>query len=261
MKAESIEQIREHLARGGLVTSDRGDVALYIDADGKIRYESPAGFTYRTTFNKGEWELLPLEEKPTRQYYYHVSKCRAEHSSDDTCICWHDEGTGPLRHHPEEIGRWREKPLTGIPASSLPLVTEDPTGEPCDNCEHCHGKGGRWDDESIDQWYWCEHCDAAQEYYAPILEKKKRKENRHHELRAKVLFGQPWSIEEQLEVWELLTGEKIEHGRRCEKCGGEGVTDSEYMALTNPPRVIMQKCPACINHPGYTVRPTWMGER
>lgn len=125
---------------------------------------------------------------------------------------------------------------------------------PCSDCKYCNGKGGRWDDESIDQWYWCEHCDAAKEHYAPILEKKKRKEKRHHELRAKVLFGQPWSIEEQLEVWELLTGEKIEHGRRCDACNGDGTQFSE---LTWE-RV---DCPKCEDHPGYTVRPTWMGER
>ena len=85
-------------------------------------------------------------------------------------------------------------------------------------------------------------------------------DRRHHELRAKVLFGQPWTIEEQLEVWELLTGERIERGRRCSQCNGEGVTGSEYISLTNPPRVITQKCPACKDHPGYTVRPTWMVE-
>ena len=29
----------------------------------------------------------------------------------------------------------------------------------CD-CEECGGLGGRWDEESQDQWYWCRNCDA-----------------------------------------------------------------------------------------------------
>jgi septal ring factor EnvC (AmiA/AmiB activator) len=38
----------------------------------------------------------------------------------------------------------------------------DPTGlPPCSECQECNGFGGRWDDEAIDQWYWCCHCDAA----------------------------------------------------------------------------------------------------
>ena len=223
MRAESIKQIREHLARGGLVTSDRGDVALYIDADGKIRYESPAGFTYRTTFNKGEWELLPLEEKPTRQYYYRVNGCLAEDSSSETCICWHDEGTGPLKDRPDRVHDWRDKPkeavpVPGIPASSLPLVTEDPTGK---------------------SW---KHVSCKR---------------RHHELRAKVLFGQPWSIEEQLEVWELLTGEKIEHGKRCERCE---CTGSITQICKSGQHQISATTVPCSCDNGYTVRPTWMGE-
>lgn len=26
------------------------------------------------------------------------------------------------------------------------------------DCEECGGRGGRWDDESIDQWYPCRKC-------------------------------------------------------------------------------------------------------
>jgi hypothetical protein len=31
------------------------------------------------------------------QYYYKVDGCKAPNSSDADCICWHDEGTGPLQ--------------------------------------------------------------------------------------------------------------------------------------------------------------------
>ena len=209
MKATSIEQIREHLARGGRVKSGTlWELTCSIPTGFYLRVNGQLLFMPTDCVAPCNWELLPLDEKP----------------------------------------------IPGVPASSLPLVTEDPTGESCDNCKYCSGKGGWWDEESIDQWYWCEHCDAAKEYYAPLREKKQRKEKRHHELRAKVLFGQPWSIEEQLEVWELLTGEKIEHGRRCDACNGDGTQFSE---LTWE-RV---DCPKCEDHPGYTVRPTWMGER
>lgn len=33
------------------------------------------------------------------------------------------------------------------------------------DCNVCNGKGGRWDEESQDQWYWCDNCDAAEKYY------------------------------------------------------------------------------------------------
>lgn len=33
---------------------------------------------------------------------------------------------------------------------------------PCSECAECNGRGGRWDEEAIDQWYWCRHCDAAE---------------------------------------------------------------------------------------------------
>lgn len=36
------------------------------------------------------------------------------------------------------------------------------------NCEMCYGKGGRWDDESQDQWYWCNYCDASEKYFRRI---------------------------------------------------------------------------------------------
>ena len=80
-------------------------------------------------------------------------------------------------------------------------------------------------------------------------------DRRHHELRAKVLFGQPWTIEEQLEVWELLTGERIERGRRCKTCDCSG-TYEEWQPRKG---FVDVPCDDC-NGTGYTVRPTWMVE-
>ncbi len=39
-------------------------------------------------------------------------------------------------------------------------------------CFDCNGRGGRWDDESIDQWYPCEKCqsdDTEQQVINDIL--------------------------------------------------------------------------------------------
>lgn len=36
-------------------------------------------------------------EPVRRQYYFQVTGCRAKSAHDPTCICWHDEGTGPMQ--------------------------------------------------------------------------------------------------------------------------------------------------------------------
>lgn len=40
----------------------------------------------------------------------------------------------------------------------------------CTDCEVCYGKGGRWDDEATDQWYWCDNCDAGVDYVKQLRE-------------------------------------------------------------------------------------------
>lgn len=55
-----------------------------------------------------------------RQYYYRVDECRAANGSEDNCICWHDEGTGPLWRRGSSPLEWRTKP--GAPLSA---PTED----------------------------------------------------------------------------------------------------------------------------------------
>lgn len=42
-----------------------------------------------------EFQSTPAA-KPVRQYYYRVDACKAHYAKDADCICWHDEGTGPL---------------------------------------------------------------------------------------------------------------------------------------------------------------------
>jgi hypothetical protein len=54
-----------------------------------------------------------------RQYYYQVSACKAASHRDKDCICWHDEGTGPLADETESSPRyachWRDKPIQPEP--------------------------------------------------------------------------------------------------------------------------------------------------
>lgn len=46
------------------------------------------------------------------QYYFKKSRCTADNAGDDDCICWHDQGSGPLAHLSEydSAVRWRRKP-------------------------------------------------------------------------------------------------------------------------------------------------------
>lgn len=50
----------------------------------------------------------PVGER--RQYFYKVFDCKARDADEPGCICWHDEGTGPLVSEPERIKHWRTTP-------------------------------------------------------------------------------------------------------------------------------------------------------
>jgi hypothetical protein len=50
---------------------------------------------------------VPMGRATTRQYYYKVNHCDARDSTDPSCICWHNEGTGPLKDHPGWVKSWR----------------------------------------------------------------------------------------------------------------------------------------------------------
>lgn len=56
----------------------------------------------------------------TRQYYYKVDGCKAFSASDPNCICWHDEGTGPMPYAHGDTFSWRE---------TAPAQTSDPRME------------------------------------------------------------------------------------------------------------------------------------
>lgn len=46
-------------------------------------------------------------DAPRRKYYYRMDGCNAPNSHSPNCICWHDEGTGPLAKKPDLIRSWR----------------------------------------------------------------------------------------------------------------------------------------------------------
>lgn len=71
-------------------------------------------------------------------------------------------------------------------------------------------------------------------------------------LRKKVLHGYTWTPEEQREVWQLLTGERIEPGKRCPRCGGDSRTWHEGTGT-----LVCLACDACQGS-GYERVPTWM---
>src|SRR5690606_23416545 len=53
---------------------------------------------------------LYAQQQIALQYYYRVDACHAPTSSDAACICWHDEGTGPLASDSDLAMEWRNKP-------------------------------------------------------------------------------------------------------------------------------------------------------
>ncbi len=49
-----------------------------------------------------------------RKYYFKDNACKAQFASEPDCICWHDEGTGPLSAEEQASGilNWREQEQT-----------------------------------------------------------------------------------------------------------------------------------------------------
>jgi hypothetical protein len=62
----------------------------------------------------------------TRQYYYKVDGCKADRATDPGCICWHDEGAGPLGDEARRLlnlpppTTWRDKPAPPWTAAIMP---------------------------------------------------------------------------------------------------------------------------------------------
>ena len=52
----------------------------------------------------------PAPAQPKRQYYYKALGCNAADANDPCCICWYDEGTGPMAGEEDSIKTWRAAP-------------------------------------------------------------------------------------------------------------------------------------------------------
>ena len=70
----------------------------------------------------------PAALKPAtkRQYYYRMDNCPASEPTDENCICWHDEGAGPIVPLDPVLCGWREVPVTKavvIPENLKPFTT------------------------------------------------------------------------------------------------------------------------------------------
>lgn len=70
--------------------------------------------------------------------------------------------------------------------------------------------------------------------------------------RKKLMFGQPLTLDEQRDLWEAVTGETFEYGRRCSRCHGNGETNWKGAIPLEAPVT----CDNCKGE-GYSVVPTW----
>lgn len=75
-------------------------------------------------------------------------------------------------------------------------------------------------------------------------------------IRTRLLHGMWPEMSDLMDWWEATTGERIEWGRRCVICDGQGRLKSN--SGDKRPGYEYTGCPGCSN--GYSVRPTWMGD-
>jgi hypothetical protein len=87
------------------------------------------------------------------QYYCKDNRCKATHSNDSDCICWHNEGAGPLNatRGSDVTLTWRRAPRPA-PSDSAPAEYSDD-----DLCARCEGTGSVYL-ELIDMQGICGDC-------------------------------------------------------------------------------------------------------
>lgn len=105
-----------------------------------------------------------------RQYYYRVTGCNAREADAPDCICWHNEGTGPLVNDPDLIRNWRPAPATPpvadarrveewqdistAPMDGTPILIIRPTRFPAEEMYHVV----RWErDGGWTEGFWAVH--------------------------------------------------------------------------------------------------------
>lgn len=102
-------------------------IGLLKDIEATWREASAFSNTANNLIERGLPELRALLAAPaTRQYYYRKDGCKAYATTDPDCICWHDEGTGPLFNNPmttTEPSSWRAKPQSELDVLQEELAT------------------------------------------------------------------------------------------------------------------------------------------
>jgi hypothetical protein len=103
-------------------------IGLLKDIEATWREASAFSNTANNLIERGLPELRALLAAPaTRQYYYRKDGCKAYATTDPDCICWHDEGTGPLFNNPmttTEPSSWRAKPQSELDVLQEELARE-----------------------------------------------------------------------------------------------------------------------------------------
>lgn len=80
---------------------------------------------------------------------------------------------------------------------------------------------------------------------------------RMQRIRTRLLHGQWPEMSDLMDWWEATTGERIEWGRRCERCDGRGRSKEVQRVGCFYGYVGCNDCQGS----GYSVRPTWMEEK
>lgn len=105
-----------------------GDIRKFIG--NPLKTDTPFGVPLTVAVGDLIEKLNELEDsapaqrtqETKRQYYYKDNHCGAKESTDAACICWHDEGTGPLKDEPGSVKYWR-------PTPSAAQCAPQPSGE------------------------------------------------------------------------------------------------------------------------------------
>lgn len=215
VKAESIEQIREHLEKGGRV----------IDSDDREVFTKcnwPWLVKDLTSEELANWTLLPLEEK-----------------EPETVASDKIEAAGRLVKFIREYSSGQCRILSIGSACECPLCDVGRLLEEKEPVDHGTQKGQDIKAEL-----------AKRGMEAPLMSLWL---STH--IRQKLLFGQVPTMDELLQWWEDTSGERIEHGKRCERCQCSGkIKRDAGSSYKDVP------CDDCQGS-GYSVRPTWMEER
>lgn len=261
MKAESIEQIREHLAKGGralaVLKDGRTDEVKRVDM-GMLRVYAGIWSSSFACVDVDHWQLLPLEEKepvPVAMEYDQVCDalkekrrvqergyCQTEQPVDHgTQKGQAKDGRDPM---PCELNR---EAYLDLLREDFDWLVEQPR-----SLEREHIK-------EVLSWLMKNRPDGTQKVQEEIYvvgphDGTPEQQAVRQRIRTRLLHGVWPEMSDLLAWWEATTGERIEWGKRCERCKASGrvkrLLPIGYDWIT---------CLDC-NGSGYSVRPTWMEE-